>query len=395
MVVLVLFYASGEAFFGPAFSALVPDILEQDDVLQASALEQFVRQACRRLIGPAIGGLLVAAAGAGNAFLIDAGTFLFSATAIALMQREGRAWRARRRLDAARRHGRRPALRALAPLAMGDVPGRCADDADLLRARRGPAAVHRPQRPRRQCRRVRARARGRRGGLDPRLDLRRAARAAATFPARALRLVGSRDTAADRLRARRVAVAARDSRRDLRHADHDRADHLHHAPEHARSRRDARSDPQPRPLHVAESRPAVVRARRTGRGGPRSPDDADHRRRAARARCGPGSTPGSASTASSDGSTPPTWSSPAPERPRRTATAGWPPLRAGHRHRRISARSRRRPRRDADQPAGAGTSPASPAAPPSLSPGSAPSAASGVRGCRSGGRSGSGTPATS
>ncbi len=93
MVVLVLFYASGEAFFGPALGALVPDVLEGEQLVQASALEQFVRQACRLLIGPAIGGLLVAAIGPGEAFLIDAATFGVSATAIALMRTRGAAAR--------------------------------------------------------------------------------------------------------------------------------------------------------------------------------------------------------------------------------------------------------------------------------------------------------------
>ena len=86
MVVLVLFYASGEAFFGPALGALIPDVLHGEQLVQASALEQFVRQTCRRLIGPALGGLIVAVVGAGQAFLIDAGTFLVSATAITLMR---------------------------------------------------------------------------------------------------------------------------------------------------------------------------------------------------------------------------------------------------------------------------------------------------------------------
>lgn len=87
MVVLVLFYASGEAFFGPALGALIPDILEDEQLVQASALEQFVRQTCKRMIGPALGGLIVAVVGAGTAFLIDAGTFLVSAAVIALIRK--------------------------------------------------------------------------------------------------------------------------------------------------------------------------------------------------------------------------------------------------------------------------------------------------------------------
>ncbi len=86
LVALVVVYAAGEAFFGPALGALVPDILSGDLLVEANSLEQFVRQACRLMIGPAIGGVVVALAGAGDAFLIDAGTFLVSACMIALIR---------------------------------------------------------------------------------------------------------------------------------------------------------------------------------------------------------------------------------------------------------------------------------------------------------------------
>ena len=86
MVVLVFVYASGEAFFGPALGALIPDVLRDEQLVQASAFEQFARHLCKRLIGPAIGGLLVALVGAGTSFLLDAGTFLVSALAISLMR---------------------------------------------------------------------------------------------------------------------------------------------------------------------------------------------------------------------------------------------------------------------------------------------------------------------
>lgn len=86
LVALVVVYAGGEAFFGPAMGALVPDILSGELLVEANSLEQFVRQACRLLIGPAIGGIVVAALGAGDAFLIDAGTFLISAAMVTLIR---------------------------------------------------------------------------------------------------------------------------------------------------------------------------------------------------------------------------------------------------------------------------------------------------------------------
>jgi MFS family permease len=82
LVLLVLVHGIGEAFFAPAFSALVPDILAPPLIPQASAIEQIVRQAARNFLGPAIGGVIVALVGPGTSFIIDAATFVFSAICI-------------------------------------------------------------------------------------------------------------------------------------------------------------------------------------------------------------------------------------------------------------------------------------------------------------------------
>jgi MFS family permease len=82
LVPLVLVHGIGEAFFAPAFSALVPDILAPAQIPQASAIEQIVRQAARNFAGPALGGVIVALVGPGTSFVIDAGTFVFSAVCI-------------------------------------------------------------------------------------------------------------------------------------------------------------------------------------------------------------------------------------------------------------------------------------------------------------------------
>jgi hypothetical protein len=78
LVVLSLVFGIGEAFFSPAFSALIPQLLPPADLVQANALQQVVRPMAFRLAGPALGGVLVAAFGAGTAFLLDAGTFLIA-----------------------------------------------------------------------------------------------------------------------------------------------------------------------------------------------------------------------------------------------------------------------------------------------------------------------------
>jgi MFS family permease len=86
LVVLSLFIGVGEAFFGPAFGAIVPDVVAREHLVQANALDQLVRQAAARLAGPALGGFVVALVGAGSAFLIDAGTFALSAACVGAMR---------------------------------------------------------------------------------------------------------------------------------------------------------------------------------------------------------------------------------------------------------------------------------------------------------------------
>jgi len=85
-IVLVAVYGAGGAVFAPAFTGIVRDVVPRDLLLEANSLDQFVRPLCVRLIGPAVGGALIGLAGAGTAFLVDAGTFAFSAAAFLLMR---------------------------------------------------------------------------------------------------------------------------------------------------------------------------------------------------------------------------------------------------------------------------------------------------------------------
>lgn len=86
VVVLVAVYGTGGAIFAPAFTGIVRDVVPRDLLLEANALEQFVRPLCVRLIGPAVGGILIGVVGAGSAFLADAGSFVFSAAAFLMMR---------------------------------------------------------------------------------------------------------------------------------------------------------------------------------------------------------------------------------------------------------------------------------------------------------------------
>ena len=79
---LIAFVGLGDAFFNPASSAIVPTLLPDEELPQANALMGFLRPMMIRLVGPAVGGFVVAAAGPGSAFLIDGATFVVSAACI-------------------------------------------------------------------------------------------------------------------------------------------------------------------------------------------------------------------------------------------------------------------------------------------------------------------------
>jgi MFS family permease len=85
LIVLVALYGTGGAVFMPAFTGIVRDVVPRELLLEANSLDQFVRPLCVRLIGPAVGGVLIGVAGAGTAFLADAGSFAFSAAAFLMM----------------------------------------------------------------------------------------------------------------------------------------------------------------------------------------------------------------------------------------------------------------------------------------------------------------------
>jgi hypothetical protein len=88
LLALTAVYGLGEALFQPTFTAIVPQVVPQDDLLQANALQGFVRPLSIRFIGPALGGVTIEALGIGAAFALDAGTFAVSVLALALISRK-------------------------------------------------------------------------------------------------------------------------------------------------------------------------------------------------------------------------------------------------------------------------------------------------------------------
>jgi MFS family permease len=85
MIALVAVFGAATAFFGPAFDAIVPDVLPVALLPQANSLDQFVRPIALRLAGPAVGGLLIDGVGVGWAFALNAATFAVSAGALLAM----------------------------------------------------------------------------------------------------------------------------------------------------------------------------------------------------------------------------------------------------------------------------------------------------------------------
>jgi DHA3 family tetracycline resistance protein-like MFS transporter len=79
---LIVFVGVGDAFFNPAFTAMVPDLVPEMHLPAANALTGVYRPLVTQLLGPAIGGLTVAAVGPGAAFGVDGLTFAVSAVAI-------------------------------------------------------------------------------------------------------------------------------------------------------------------------------------------------------------------------------------------------------------------------------------------------------------------------
>ena len=83
---LVLVYGAGQAVFQPSFQSITPTIVPDDQLVQANSLAQLVRPFAMTLVGPLVGGVLVAWFSAGVAFLVDAVTFAFSTLMILLMR---------------------------------------------------------------------------------------------------------------------------------------------------------------------------------------------------------------------------------------------------------------------------------------------------------------------
>jgi predicted MFS family arabinose efflux permease len=96
LMVLMAVYGAAQAFFDPASTGLVPQTVSADLLQRANGMLQLSRSTAN-VVGPALGGVLVATVGAGWAFVADSATFVVSAAFLALLriERETREVRAR------------------------------------------------------------------------------------------------------------------------------------------------------------------------------------------------------------------------------------------------------------------------------------------------------------
>jgi MFS family permease len=85
LLAIAVVYGAATAFFNPASDALVPQLLPAGVLAQANSLDQLIRPLALRLAGPALGGLMVGAVGAGWTFALDAGSFAISVVALLAM----------------------------------------------------------------------------------------------------------------------------------------------------------------------------------------------------------------------------------------------------------------------------------------------------------------------
>ena len=86
LVAIAGLHGVGDAFFNPASTALVPDVVPEDRLVEVNGLMVAVRSVAQRIAGPAIGGAVVGLAGAGPGFVIDAATFAASLLCILAMR---------------------------------------------------------------------------------------------------------------------------------------------------------------------------------------------------------------------------------------------------------------------------------------------------------------------
>jgi hypothetical protein len=87
LVVLSAAVGVGDAFFYPAYRAIMPELLPPELLTQGNAFNSASQTVGLSFAGPAIGGVLVALGGTAAAFAVDAGTFVVASLGLIVMSR--------------------------------------------------------------------------------------------------------------------------------------------------------------------------------------------------------------------------------------------------------------------------------------------------------------------
>jgi len=77
--------STASQFFGPANNALIPTLVDEDQLLTANSLDSLGENSAR-LIGPALGGVLLASIGLQGVILVDIGSYLLAAMLMYFIQ---------------------------------------------------------------------------------------------------------------------------------------------------------------------------------------------------------------------------------------------------------------------------------------------------------------------
>jgi len=85
VVVIEALFGTAEAFFRPAAAGLMPQTVPEEEIQEASALIAMSNNVCE-FVGPALATALVLGVGAGEAFALDAATFVVSAAFLIRMR---------------------------------------------------------------------------------------------------------------------------------------------------------------------------------------------------------------------------------------------------------------------------------------------------------------------
>jgi MFS family permease len=86
LAILGAITGAGSAFFLPASTAVIPQLVDPDLLMAANSLSSSSRLLAEQLLGPALGGVLVAAVGTTWAFGLDAASFAVSVATLVMIR---------------------------------------------------------------------------------------------------------------------------------------------------------------------------------------------------------------------------------------------------------------------------------------------------------------------